>query len=363
MGIPPVLASAAAGLKAAAGAGAAAAGLKAAAAAPALASGIGALAPAAAGAAAAAPALASGIGAAAAPALAAKVAGMGIPAAAAALPGAAMGIPTAAGLPGAIAGKAAAMGAAAPSAVPLAATLKATTPIAAAPSAVPPITQGLGSMVPAPAGANLAGNLAATDSMVKAGAQGAMQAGANSSQAAQMGQRLQRLGRALAGSGQGGAAPVQPAKHEVSRGNRQPQSGGPMNTLPQQTAESPGMQLFNSAPPMGGGMMPMNPMPMSPVQPLSGNMYEQPKIDLPPMRMMRDGGYIEGPGTGRSDSIPARIYQDGRPVQEARLSDGEFVMTERAVRGAGNGDRAQGAARMYRMMREFEKGGRVHGRA
>jgi hypothetical protein len=100
---------------------------------------------------------------------------------------------------------------------------------------------------------------------------------------------------------------------------------------------------------------------------LSGGMYAQPKIDvpqmMPPMRMIRDGGYISGPGTGRSDSIPARIYQDGRPVQEARLSDGEFVMTERAVRGAGNGDRAQGAARMYRMMREFEKGGRVHGRA
>jgi len=78
-----------------------------------------------------------------------------------------------------------------------------------------------------------------------------------------------------------------------------------------------------------------------------------------PVRMARDGGYISGPGTGRSDSVPARIYQDGQPVQEARLSDGEFVMTERAVRGAGNGDRAAGAARMYRLMREFEKGGRV----
>lgn len=163
---------------------------------------------------------------------------------------------------------------------------------------------------------------------------------------------------------------MEPANHEVSRGNRQPQAGGPMNTLPQQgVEESPGMQLFNSAPmmPMGGGM-PMS-APMNPVQPdmLSGGMYAQPKIDvpqmMPPMPMMRDGGYIEGPGTGRSDSVPARIYQGGRPVQEARLSDGEFVMTERAVRGAGDGDRAKGAARMYRMMREFEKGGRVHGRA
>jgi hypothetical protein len=71
------------------------------------------------------------------------------------------------------------------------------------------------------------------------------------------------------------------------------------------------------------------------------------------------GGYVEGPGTGTSDSIPAKIYQGGQPVQEAALSDGEFVMTERAVRGAGNGDPRAGAARMYEMMRKFERGGRV----
>ena len=63
------------------------------------------------------------------------------------------------------------------------------------------------------------------------------------------------------------------------------------------------------------------------------------------------GGYIQGPGTGTSDSIPAKIYQDGVPVQEAALSDGEFVMTKRAVDGAG------GAARMYEMMRKFERVG------
>lgn len=71
------------------------------------------------------------------------------------------------------------------------------------------------------------------------------------------------------------------------------------------------------------------------------------------------GGYVEGPGTGTSDSINAVIMQNGRPVQEALLSDGEFVMTERAVRGAGNGDREAGAAKMYEMMRQFERGGRV----
>lgn len=68
-----------------------------------------------------------------------------------------------------------------------------------------------------------------------------------------------------------------------------------------------------------------------------------------------EGGYIQGPGTGRSDSINAGIFQNGQKVQEARLSDGEFVMTERAVRGMGNGDREKGAARMYEIMKKYER--------
>ena len=57
----------------------------------------------------------------------------------------------------------------------------------------------------------------------------------------------------------------------------------------------------------------------------------------------KSGGEIVGPGTPTSDSIPAM------------LSDGEFVMNARAVRGAGGGDRKQGAKRMYEMMRQFER--------
>jgi hypothetical protein len=60
------------------------------------------------------------------------------------------------------------------------------------------------------------------------------------------------------------------------------------------------------------------------------------------------GGLIEGPGTGTSDSIPAMIYQNGVPVQEARLSHNEFVFTDKAVRGAG------GPAAMYKMMKKYE---------
>ena len=58
---------------------------------------------------------------------------------------------------------------------------------------------------------------------------------------------------------------------------------------------------------------------------------------------MNNGGEVEGPGTGTSDSVPAR------------LSDGEFVLTAKAVRGAGGGDRDLGAARMYDMMSELER--------
>ena len=38
------------------------------------------------------------------------------------------------------------------------------------------------------------------------------------------------------------------------------------------------------------------------------------------------------------------------------LSDGEFVMTADAVKGAGGGSRAAGTKKMYDMMRRFEGG-------
>jgi hypothetical protein len=63
----------------------------------------------------------------------------------------------------------------------------------------------------------------------------------------------------------------------------------------------------------------------------------------------RKTGQIDGPGTGTSDSIPAM------------LSDGEFVLTAKAVKGAGGGSRREGAKKLYRMMHALEKkaGGRV----
>jgi len=53
---------------------------------------------------------------------------------------------------------------------------------------------------------------------------------------------------------------------------------------------------------------------------------------------LENGGGVNGPGTGTSDSI------------DAKLSDGEFVMTAKAVENLGRGDRYEGARKMYGMM-------------
>ena len=53
---------------------------------------------------------------------------------------------------------------------------------------------------------------------------------------------------------------------------------------------------------------------------------------------LENGGDVSGPGTGTSDSI------------NANLSDGEFVMTARAVENLGGGDRYAGARQMYDLM-------------
>ncbi len=83
------------------------------------------------------------------------------------------------------------------------------------------------------------------------------------------------------------------------------------------------------------------------------------------------GGLIEGPGTGTSDDIPAMIYQDGKPVQEAMLSNGEVVLSLKDLRNIGGGDaekagkmigdapngtRGAVAAKLFKNMQEFKNG-------
>jgi len=61
---------------------------------------------------------------------------------------------------------------------------------------------------------------------------------------------------------------------------------------------------------------------------------------------MAQGRYLQGPGDGMSDSIPASI--DGK--QEARLATGEFVVPADVVSHLGNGDSTAGAKQLHSMM-------------
>ena len=73
-----------------------------------------------------------------------------------------------------------------------------------------------------------------------------------------------------------------------------------------------------------------------------------PMLDFSPTDNLATGGdytlgaHVMGPGTGTSDSI------------NAKLSDGEFVMTANAVKNLGGGDRYAGARKMYQMMNSLD---------
>lgn len=104
-----------------------------------------------------------------------------------------------------------------------------------------------------------------------------------------------------------------------------------------QVTPSTGPSIF----PSGGYVAPSTPTTAAPIFDFTRITYPTPFTTN--TRMAKAGGHISGPGTGTSDSIPAR------------LSDGEFVMTAQAVRGAGNGDRMKGARKMYELMNKFER--------
>ena len=127
-----------------------------------------------------------------------------------------------------------------------------------------------------------------------------------------------------------------------------------MQQLAQQAFQTPNitnqgpqplMQLNTPADIQNSGIFMQNPNQSA----FSRNAMGMPQIggqpqQTQPMILAANGGEVEGPGTGTSDSIPAN------------LSDGEFVMTAEAVRNAGGGDRNMGAARMYDLMNRFEGG-------
>lgn len=117
---------------------------------------------------------------------------------------------------------------------------------------------------------------------------------------------------------------------------------GPLNYAPRETTQ------VASAP-----VVPYTRLARSPETQLAIAAYQPRRVSAPVAGAAQGGimdsrnfprrnGAINGPGTGTSDDIPAM------------LSDGEFVFTARAVKGAGNGDREKGIRKMYQVMRQFE---------
>jgi hypothetical protein len=86
--------------------------------------------------------------------------------------------------------------------------------------------------------------------------------------------------------------------------------------------------------------------------------YESGKYGLPMLNKYAGGmagyakgGYLDGPGDGMSDSIPATI--EGK--QPARLADGEFIVPADVVSHLGNGSTKAGAERLYGMLDKVRK--------
>ena len=129
------------------------------------------------------------------------------------------------------------------------------------------------------------------------------------------------------------SSPAFPGTPLTAQPNQHPMMGGmlPMNTS--------GMPMNTSGMPMNTSGAPMN-LPMG---------YAMGGAPVMGLASLGTGGYprrngqISGPGTETSDSIPAM------------LSDGEFVMTAKAVKALGKGNRRAGAKKMYALMHHLEK--------
>jgi len=66
---------------------------------------------------------------------------------------------------------------------------------------------------------------------------------------------------------------------------------------------------------------------------------------------LKEGKYLQGGSDGMADEVPASINDN----QEARLSDGEFVMPADIVSHLGNGNSDAGAKVLYDMMDKIRK--------
>ena len=148
---------------------------------------------------------------------------------------------------------------------------------------------------------------------------------------------LAQYGPLLAVGGLGAAAmgAFDTAEEEEITEADLPDIGGPRLTLAERQALADEQELQQAS---------INPFLFTPSldvqQPTIFNIAAGGSVNYPERDLL-----VQGPGTERSDDIPAM------------LSDGEFVINSRAVRGAdpsGRGNRYAGAQNLYNLMRNFE---------
>ena len=157
-------------------------------------------------------------------------------------------------------------------------------------------------------------------------------------------------------TGYQGKIPEYEAQRDVVQGtydpNRRAGSGGqryftdtqfqPKSATPAAPMSAEGLQALNAANPAqqrrpGGPRVPLNPA----VQGMAAGGIAQ----------LKKGQYLNGATDGMADKIPARIEGD----QEARLSDGEFVIPADVVSHLGNGNSDAGAKVLKEMMSRVRK--------
>jgi len=167
------------------------------------------------------------------------------------------------------------------------------------------------------------------------------------------------LGTDTPPTGYQGTVPEYDVQREVVPGtydpNRRPGSGGqryftqtqyvPKSATPAQPMSAEGLAALNAANPARQERRPGGPRTPVPVQ------DEVQELAAGGIAQLKKGQYLNGASDGMADKVPANI--DG--VQEARLSDGEFVIPADVVSHLGNGNSDAGAKVLKDMMSRVRK--------
>ena len=163
------------------------------------------------------------------------------------------------------------------------------------------------------------------------------------------------LGTNTPTTGYQGTVPEYDVQREVVPGtydpNRRPGSGGqryftqtqyvPKSDTPAQPMSAEGLAALNAA----------NPARQERRRPGGPLQDEVQELAAGGIAQLKKGQYLNGASDGMADKVPANI--DG--VQEARLSDGEFVIPADVVSHLGNGNSDAGAKVLKDMMSMVRK--------